>query len=422
MTEKQRLQVNNEALQEIKETLAKKVIMIQTGTNTVEIELPEVFTTAKEFYWYQVNSDTLLLSANVNGVGIWSYHIKDKTFKQCRTTAYWRNYYQITDKLVLITSGTGTTGVLLYDVETDEITTTDIGYHGSLYIYKVDDERFLIACSGGTNSGVRLFYTSTRTSELKHNVSYSWKYFARVGDSILIGSSNNNTGLLRFDVLTNEMSQIHTTGYWTLLTAIGTKCFISSGASNVLGLLQYNDSDKSLKTISPEGYEWKTFIEIDGKVFASGRSYLKGLYLIEDDTVAQIYADGYNYTYIHKIKDRVVINNTSKFLLIYDFTNKSIERIDTPNGGYCAYSVEIGDKLLLTSAYTNYEKLHIYNYDTNTVSENSSTFKFSNYDTFKRDGENCYLSSSKPEKVMILYFTNADDSVALAGAKLEVKL
>ena len=43
MTEKQRLQVNNEALQEIKETLAKKVIMIQTGTNTVEIELPEIF-------------------------------------------------------------------------------------------------------------------------------------------------------------------------------------------------------------------------------------------------------------------------------------------------------------------------------------------------------------------------------------------
>ena len=422
MTDKQRLQVNNEALQEIKETLAKKVIMIQTGTDTVEIELPEIFTTAKDFYWYQVNSDTFLLSANVKGVGIWSYHIKSKTFKQCWTNAYWRNYYQITDKLVLITSGTGITGVLLYDVETDEITTTDIGYYGTLYIYKVDDDRFLIACSGGTNSGVKLFYTSTRTSELKHNVSSSWRNFARVGDSILISSSNNNTGLLRFDVLTNEMSLIHTTGYWEFLTAIGNKCFISSNSSTILGLLQYNDSDKSLKTISTEGYYWNSFIEVDGKVFVSGKNYLKGLYLIEDDTVTQIYADGYNYTYAHKIKDRAVINNTSKFLLIYDFTNKSIERIDTPNGGYCAYSVEIGDKLLLTSAYTNYEKLHIYHYDTNTVSENASAFKFSNYDIFRLDGENCYLSSSKSDKVMILYYTNADDSVTLAGAKLEVKL
>lgn len=423
MTNQEWLQQNNAKIEEIKETLAKKVIMIQTGTNTIEIELPQEFYNSHSLNYYSVNKDTVLISTS-SSIGLWVYHVKAKTIeKKWSNGSSWQNFYQITDDLVLITSSTSPNSTLVYDAETDTISPTGMNFAGTIYIQQVSDGKFLISGSSASPVGVYLFNVGVKSCSKIYDAGAGFRYFSKVGESwIMCSALSVSLGVFKYDIQTETVEKIYTnSNAWTIQTVIDNECFLSS-TGNSTGILKYNDNDKTIKQLTTYGREWKYIVKAGGKIFASISSSLyAGLYLIENDEVVKIYETGYGYQYFHAINDRVIINNSSKTALIYDSKDGSVSSLSAPIS-YMKYGIALKDRLLLLSDSTSYTPLAVYYYETNEIKQHPTLMQFAYYDTLKKDGDNCYISSSKSGYGMIAYYTYADDSIKLMGAKLEVKL
>lgn len=422
MTNQEWLQQNNAKIKEIKETLAKKVIMIQTGTKTVEIELPEIFNSGWDVYYYQVNKDVILLSASAS-VGIWIYHVKDNTLKQGYTADYgWKNYTQITDNLVFIGTSSSPGNTVVYDAETDEITLTGDSYVNTILAHRVDDNRFLVWGSSSSVKGISVFDIRTKKSTKIYNEGYGWNC-VEVGESLLMSCTyDSSAGVVTYNKSTDSIGKIYDTGRWNNLIVIEDECFISSSYMN--GLLLYNDTDKTISTLTSTGSNWKYIYKVDDIIFVSnGSSSYKGLFIVNNDTLTSIYEDGYMYQYFHKIKDRILISGTTQWSLIYNILDSSVVKI-TPNitGNNLSYSTVVGDRMLLTSNSSSSSYLYIYYYDTNELKASSALGSFTKYDIFVLDGQNCYISSSVKDYINIKYYEYDSNSVKLVGAKVEVKL
>ena len=349
------------------------------------------------------------------------YHVNAKTLeKKWSGGSSWQNFYKITDDLVLITSSQSPSSTLLYDVTTDTVSTIGIYYAGTLIIQQVSENKFLITGANSSESGICSFDTITKTGKKIHNVGYYFKNFTKVGSCWLV-SSPYTAGVYRYNSLEDTLESIYQDNTWDWFNVIGNECFISSKKSNT-GILKYNDDDKTIKSIYDVGYNWRYIGKAGDKIFASSSSSsYAGLYLIKNDEVIKIYDTGSSYTFFHTIKDRVVISNSSSSVLIYDSNDDSVLSLSTTISSM-KYAIALKDRLLLLSDSTGYNPLLIYYYNTNEIKQHPTLIQFAYYDTIKQDGDNCYISSSKSGYGMIAYYTYADNSVTLAGAKLEVKL
>lgn len=423
MTNQEWLQQNNAKIEEIKEALSKKVIMIQTGTKTVEIELPEIFHSGWDVYYYQVNKDVILLSASAS-VGIWIYHVKDNTLKQGYTVDYgWKNYTQITDNLVLIGASSSPGSTVVYDVDTDEITQTGDSYVGTILAHQVDDNRFLVWGNTSSVKGISVFDIRTKKSTKIYNEGYGWNC-VKVGETWLMTCQyDSKAGVVIYSESTDSVTKIYDTGNWNNLIVIDDECFISS--SYIAGLLVYNDTDKTISTLTSTGSNWKYIYKVDDIIFVSNSSSsYKGLFIVDNNTLTSIYDDGYGYQYFHKIKDRIVISGTTpKLALIYNSADNSVvAKTSTLLGNNLKNSVVLDDRMLLTSNNTSSSYLYIYYYSTDEIQPSSASGLFTDYDTFVPDGQNCYISSSVKDYINIKYYEYDSNSVKLVGAKVEIKL
>ena len=419
MTNQEWLQQNNAKIEEIKQILEDKVLIAAGKPKVVEIELPQEFYNSHSLNYYSVNKDTVLISTG-KSIGLWVYHVKAKTIeRKWSDGSSWQNFYQITDDLVLITSSMSPNSTLVYDVKTDTVSITRINFAGTIYIQKVSADKFLISSGGSAQKGIYSFDVSSKSSKRVYDSGYYFTYFTEVGSSWIVTSSNS-AGILRYDTLNDTIEKIYETGYWFLFTSINDECFISATNSSYPGILKYNDNDKTIKLIYDIGYNWRYIAKAGDKIFASSSSSsYAGVYLIENDEVIKIYETGYNYKYFHAINDRVVISNNSKTALIYDSKDGSVSSLSAPISDM-KYGIALKDRLLLLSDSTGYTPLAVYYYETNEIKQHPTLMQFAYYDTLKQDGDNCYISSSKSGYGMIAYYTYADDSIKLMGAKVEV--
>lgn len=422
MTNQEWLQQNNAKIEEIKQLLEDKVIIAAGESKVVDIEMPENFATATTIYTYRVNRNTILFASSASYSGIWRYNAKDKSLKQLWIGGHgWQAFYSITDNLVIISTNVGPNNLVVYDIEADEITSTGLYYTGgSMNIKKIDDNRFFISTSTSISKGLAIFDVRTKMVKTIRSISYNYTYFAQMGDYWFIASNTGQDGLLKFNALTEEITMVHGNGRWFYLYAIDDKCYFSGDSSSSKGLYVYDNSTETVTTIDADNYGWAYVFNIGDKIYVSNsQSSVAGIYEIVDNQLVQVYAEGYDYRHAPTINDRAIITGSPSFALIFDTTDGSFTKVENSNAKRLGNSIVLGNKMLLTPTTTSSSKLFVYDYDANTLTQNSSSLSFSNYGTFKQDGDNCYISNPSAN-TRILYYTNADDSVKVVGYRMEV--
>lgn len=422
MTNQEWLQQNNAKIEEIKQLLEDKMLVAAGEPKVVEIEFPEKFATASKIYTYKVNKNTRLFACNVSHSGIWRYNAKDNSLKQLWDGGYnWQSFYSITDNLVIVATSSGPNPLLVYDIAADEITNTGIYYNSSsTNIKKIDDNRFFISTNSSISKGLAIFDVRTKKARTIRSTSYNYTYFAQMGDYWFIGTNTGADGLLKFNALTEEITMVHDNGRWDCLKAIDDKCYFSSSSSTNIGFYVYDNTNDTVTTLESDNYYWKHIHKIGDKIYVSNQqSKITGLYIIENNQLVEVYAEDYGYVYAHIINDKAIFSGYVGAALILDITNETFTKIVNSNFTNMENSVVLGNKMLLTPASTNALRLFVYNYDTNTLTQHSSSIDFSNYGKFKRDGDNCYITTATLSKP-IYYYTNADDSVKTVGYRMEV--
>ena len=422
MTNQERLQENNNLIKEIRQLLEDKMLVAAGGTKVIDIELPEKFAKANTIYMYKVNKDIILFSSGASQTGLWRYSVKDDELKQLVTWGYsLQNYYSITDNLVMITSNSSSNPFLVYDIKEDSVTELAVGFMGTINAKKIDGNRFLISSGGSSSRGLYVFDVRTKQLTKVHSAGYDYESFAQMGDYWFVGSGGNG-GLLKFNSLTNEVTVLRAENPWLYLNVIDDKLyFSSSGSTAIAGLYVYDNSTGVETTIDDANKSWQSVFKIGNKTYTSNyanTATVQGLYEIENNQLKQVYPDGNDYRYAPMINDRAIITGSASFVLVFDTSNGSFTKINESNAKMLGNFIVLGNKMILTPTSSMSSRLYVYNYDANTLTPYSN-FSFYNYDEFKQDGDNCYISSKTPNRP-IVYYTNADDSLKVVGYRVEV--
>lgn len=466
MTNKERLELNNQKIDAIIKSLEDKVIAItETG---LEIELPEAFATMAMIYYFKVDDDTLLISGDtVTNIGIWIYHISTKEFSQIYNKNYKYNRYQLIKDKILI-GGETTSYILQYDITKNEIKELNETWYYPIFLPFKD--KVLINSTQWTYTGMSVYDYNTETIEKIYNSSYGFNTIKIYNENYaLIGGG---TGLLLYKYLDNSIKQVYSEGHsFEVFHKMRDKYLICSDATNSDGVIMFNTLTEEAIKVSSVGRQGKHFHDIKDRciITCEGSSYHIIVYDYNTDiaeskytgnrfntfaTVAENYVlmsfstagstyppVYYDYTSNSVIKatssgmpsmkmqvinDRVLcgFNSTSQNLYIFDPSKieEGTQFKSIYSGGYQLniFKVIKNKCLIVSTLYdTTSNGIFLYNYDTNSVKKIYNAGKF---DTFIEDGDNCYITYSDKANKRTVYYNYEDDSVKLVSYYLaEVK-
>lgn len=484
-------------------------IVVRVGERELVVALPETFATATSVYYFATDNDTLLISSDVKyNSGLWVYKISSNTIAQVYNKGHGWRYFQIIGDYCLISGDDTNTGLLSYNISSNSVEQISTkSYHWDKYVqvsddkwlisgsavygillYKAKDNTILELCSdkgwsffhkvgndwlissSATKSGILLYEVETDNLTKVYELGASFQWGFQIKDKmLLVSSSSSAKGIVLYNSLTKTCTKIYEDGYnWLYSYVFGNKCFLSANrsATDNLGLLLYNYDDDTVIIAYEEGtYGWQHFKTVgDNCLISSGHSNNSGilLYKSSDNSVSKIYDVYQNYKYFHLLGNKCLISSSviGSGLLVYDINDCTLKQIYNKHHFSIFQTADDNNNCFVSSTYTSGSYLLFYNYADDTVIEayNASYcdnyYKIGNkwlisssnvhfgilsfdidtktytipytkggyYDTFVPDNKGgVYISSKKNSSInYTLYYNSDDDTAKLVGYKVEV--
>jgi hypothetical protein len=466
MTNKERLEINNAKIEEIRGILKNKILAF-TDKNII-VELPEVFGTATKIYNFQVNENIIILASDVISSGLWMYKIDTKELKQIYNKGYNHSAFLSTYSGCFISNGyisavaklniiyfdandeicyeiPNTTGVsitatatmkiirdkalvaisdieevVVYNYINKQVETRTVGYLAS-NVFQVDVNTYILY--GGSAYISKYDYTTNNLELIFENSAGSISPI-KLNDYTIIFIRGN--GLVAMNFLSEEIKYSPSVDEETTLYYVGHPYddFIIVRASG--GLYVYNLTTNTFTKVYDTPYS--TLVGVINKyaVLTNNTSSTAGILAINLETLEQaipIYTSSYNWNLGYNVTDtKMVISGAipaggGSGLLLFDTETLQVTRITS--SGKWTKGVIAGDALLLVGVNSSYEGIAEYKISTNQYSKHFSSVWFNK---LTLDGNNCYIENTdKSVNKYIVYYEDASDKMIISKIVVEVE-
>lgn len=337
---------------------------------------------------------------------------------------------QLSNNNLLISSDIAT-GLLMYDVATDNVSKIELAYSGFKYFTEYDD---------------LILFSSTEVSFFLNKEDYSCKllsicvrYFVRLSTGNFVVSVGSylasyyflNYSTLKVEKIWGSVNSAHASNFYsTYLTDLGNdkfllslNCSSSSGCSK--GLYYYDNTTMSVvEQIYSTGFEFVKLYEDDSRVILC--SYDAGMFSFNksDLSVTElITGTSYGHLYYVYTQDNISLFISHWGVYRYDIENNVCEKVyaDTLTSGKVNdIALDNGNKMVIS--YDDYET-NIYLLDIESLSLNSlvrlkcgypELVKFSNGDLLIYLSQSAYAKNSTNVSWVsykVCYFSNSDNTL-----------
>lgn len=386
------------------------------GEKEFVVNLPSEFATATNIYYFQVNKDVILFSANLN-IGLWEYDIKKRLFAQLLTIGNYFSNFKIIGNDCLI-SGTSATigdaqGLYLYNATSREITKI---YEQSYSWSKFNNigNNWYISSSSTTSSGLLLYNQNSKTITQIYSRGTQWTVWTPFEDNWLI-SSTSNSGLLFYETSTMQIIALKTAGSWQGYQFVNNGVLITGNSSiiNSQGVLFFDPATKTITTLITGLYFGAMQLVGNDCLIgtrndnSTGANDITGVYLYNADThsVSQIYESTLRYNLFQLVGDDCLIcskKTDTTGVLLYDANSKTITQIYS--SGRWTYIVPIENDCLLGGGNTSARGMLLYDANTKTISQLLEDGNYGWGSSYCVMGNDCLISGYSGNGV-VLYET-----------------
>ena len=331
MTNKERLELNNQKIEEITRTLKNKILSISVkGKN---IELPEQFATSTTVYHFVVNDDSILFSANTTGVGLWLYKINSTTWTQLTSQDYFTTFTLIGNYCLTSATGSNARGFFSYDIQNETLDKLYSGGRNWNYLTKVTDTKWIIGCGGGStdNYGILLYNSDTNTATQIYSVGANYTHLFAIDGVCLISGSNSGAGLFLYDSKDDSINKIYEDGTFSNIIQLNNKT-IFLGSSKIL---LYDIASRTVRLKTENWYNTMNYQKVGDNWLFSCISSNTGVwvYNYETNDLTQEYTESYYYNVFHMIGNDCLISSTniSHGVLFYNHADNTIKLLYSGN-------------------------------------------------------------------------------------------
>lgn len=460
MTNKERLELNNQKIEAIIQALEGKVA--GASDKSINLELPEEFSSLSSIYWFRFDANTIFVSGKKQNLGLWAYYEKENQWIKLYSEHYGYNTYQKVGNDCLI-SGYNTT--LLYDSATKTCSNLGLGSTS----FKMVENFCIIASSSDTLSKYNILDKTITKVPRPENGWGNISYLHIIKDKIIINGNNNSKKVYMYNYKTDEVKLLQEgpyyleyaniifdkymlldsgsyggdTGLWlysydddsfeyisgikyidTILEIDNNKVLLGSSKGN--GYLKlFNLSDKSVVDIYSVSSKWSNFFRFnENKVLISSSSDTgtTGLLLYNalDNSVVNIYANYYKWDKFQKVGDVCLIGCSSGFagFIMFNSVDDTVTKIYSNKIYWWYFQPVVGGCLVGNSVGSGATDagLVLYNSETKTAKR---IYSNGNYGKFIPDGDNFYIEIADDEKSnkkispRKLYYNASDKTVKL---------
>lgn len=372
----------------------------EIGLINIDLEKYPDFPAATTSYPIKISKEEFLISTVVSGSGLWLYNSKTgEPVKVCSDGYAWKNHYICSNGNVLLTTGSSTAGVLLYDKKLKTATLlASLGNYIDTFNEQPNGDVFMSSWNNNGTNGL-LWYSKEQQTVIKIPSSrggYCGGAVLPNGDVIFGGGQF--AGIYVYSKNTGTSTVIDSTIRGSYFMPLENGDFLI-GRYNTTGLYHYSFTNNTITTVTESGTDWKTAYKLpDGKYLVGGSNSSSGLggirlYNPVDNSFTATKQTSYAYDKFIGLPDNTILcvgTSSAAGLYVYDYANNDVVK----NFGYV--SVPQAKQGLLIP-YDNGD-LFIWGYGTNGYGT-ISYFSFENMTTTSLKSVGTHMSNYNVTKL-----------------------